>query len=245
MAVYRFTVEYDGTNFAGWQVQPGCRTVQGLLNAGLRQVLQADMAVVGAGRTDAGVHAKGMVAHCRLPDDTAPAPEDLERSLNGVLPEDVRVRDMRRAADDFHARYAARQRAYRYQIATRPRVIGRQYWWEVPFQVDVEKMRAGAARLIGKHDCAVFASGLEPGINPRCHILAADWTENDGGLWLDITADRFLRKMVRGIVGTLVDVGRGKRDPEDITDMLAHGNRDKLGGLAPPHGLCLMNVRYA
>lgn len=244
MTVYRCIITYDGSNFAGWQVQPGQRTVQGEINTVLRQILQVETQVTGAGRTDTGVHAMGMHGHFELDSDKKPDIPALERSLNSLLPRDIHIRDLQQADDDFHARFTACRRSYQYRISTAPRVIGRQYWWIAPWRLDVERMQRGADFLPGKRDFSVFASGLEPDISPICDVQKAVWSETDGGIFFDIQADRFLRKMVRGIVGTLADVGRGRMEPEAVGEILETGDHARIGGLAPPQGLFLMDVGY-
>jgi len=241
---YRLLVEYDGTDFLGWQVQPQGPTVQGALEAALTVALRAPARVVGSGRTDAGVHARGQVAHVET-DGTAD-PWRLRRALRGLLPEGVAVLDVQEAAPGFHARYDAVRRTYRYHVATAPRALDRRTRWVLHPPPDVAAMNRAAAALLGRHDFSAFCIIQSGTKNRVCTVEQAAWAPEarDGDWTFEIAADRFLHGMVRAIVGTLVQVGRGTRPEADVADVLASGDRRRAGPAAPPHGLVLERVDY-
>ncbi len=243
----RLTVEYEGTRYLGWQVQPGGPTVQGELERVLAIALREPVRVRGAGRTDAGVHAAGQVA-------TAPvsrAPGDLGRlcrSLNAMLPEDIAVRDLAVVDDAFDARRHARSRVYEYRIlnAPAPSPFWRRWAWHLTMPLAVDAMDAAARLLEGEHDFAGFrgADAKEtPPTTVRC-VLASGVHREPPLLVYRVEATAFLKHMVRNVVGTLVEVGSGARAPESIAEVLAGCDRTRAGATAPPHGLSLVAVRY-
>jgi tRNA pseudouridine38-40 synthase len=245
MRTLKITLAYDGTRFVGWQRQAEGESIQQLLEDALARFEGAPVTVHGAGRTDAGVHALGQVASVRL--TAAHETATFERALNAHLPPDVRVLAVAEAAPDFHARFSARRKTYRYRIRN-ARVADpftRLYEWHVPEALNLDAMRESAAALLGTHDFAVFQSvGGEVSTTVRT-ITRADWHRTDEGLLtLDLTGDGFLRHMVRAIVGTLVETGRGWRAPGDTRALLADGRRADAGATAPPHGLFLVSVDY-
>ncbi len=242
MPTYRLTLEYDGTNFVGWQTQPNGRSVQQEVERALRQILQREVSIVGGGRTDAGVHARGQVASTRLE-----APIDcvaMTRSLNGLLPEDIVVRTLDHAAEEFHARYSATSRRYRYQIVRTPIAVGRQYAWQVTWPLDTDKMKACAAQVIGEHDFQSFCKHDTATPHFRCMVKRASWEVVDQRLLFDIEANRFLYGMVRALVGTMVNVGRGYTPLEQFAEIMARLDRKAAGMAAPPQGLVLESISY-
>lgn len=247
MPTFRLVLEYDGTDFEGWQRQdPAHRSVQGEVEKALARVTGERVGVVGAGRTDAGVHAEGQVASVRV--DTELDAERLARALNAVLPADVAVVSARPEADTFHARRDARSKLYRYQIwngAHRSPLRERRWAW-VRAPLDVEAMRRAAAHLAGRHDFASFQSrGSSPRTTERT-LFAVDLGGEAGGeLWLRVEGDGFLRHMVRNLAGTLIEVGRGRRPPEAMPAVLAARDRRAAGPRAAAAGLTLVRVRYA
>ena len=254
----KLTIAYDGTGFAGWQRQANARTVQATVEDALLPIEGTRAVVIGAGRTDAGVHAAGQVASVTLQADI-PAP-DLVRALNATLPVDVRIVAVDAAPAGFNAQFAARQKTYRYSIWSGGVVPPslRHYAWHVRQSLDVAAMNAAARMVLGTHDFAAFqASGSDVVTTVRTLTLsrvaavdAAVVTAIAGpatvGTWIayDVTGTGFLRHMVRNITGTLVDVGRGRRPVEDLGRILASRNRANASATAPPQGLTLWSVDY-
>ncbi|MBD0305804.1 MAG: tRNA pseudouridine(38-40) synthase TruA [Nitrospiraceae bacterium] len=244
MATFKLTLEYDGTGYAGWQRQPGRPTIQAEIEAALQRIVRTRIAVIGAGRTDAGVHALGQVASFRT--DRALMPREWIKALNAVLPSDIAVRSVEQAADDFHARYSARMKVYRYRILNRRErsVFERTRAWHVRKPLDVEAMREGAALLIGRHDFSSFRDSQTDTKDPVCRMCRLDLIEAKAVLRIELEADRFLKQMVRTIVGTLVEIGQGKRSPKAMKDILDAHDRREAGYTAPPHGLYLVRATY-
>ncbi|MGH2492450.1 MAG: tRNA pseudouridine(38-40) synthase TruA [Candidatus Limnocylindria bacterium] len=231
---------YDGTAYAGFQIQPNAPTVQGELERVLAVICGEPVRITGAGRTDAGVHATGQSIDLRTASDLGPL--ELERGVNALLPEDIAISDLEPAEDSFHARFSATGRTYEYRIrnaAVRdPLGMRREHWH--PGELDVAAMRAAAALLVGRHDFAAFAAG-EAGERT---VKRAEWISEGSVLRFEIESDAFLRGMVRGIVGTLLWVGRGKMTVERFGEVLQTKDRALAGPSAPAKGLCLVAVRY-
>lgn len=243
-AVLRITLAYDGTDFHGWQVQPGgIRTVQGELVRALERLVPLDSIPPGAGRTDAGVHARGQVSSVRVPDPERVA--RVRRALPRMMPSDVAVRDIRVAPDDFHARFSATGRRYRYRFALEADPFLRRNHLILPPGLDFDAMRAALAPLIGEYDCTSLCrtASLEPG-RTTCRIRTADLVQEGATGYIEISADRFLHSMVRIVVGTLLEVGRQTRDVDTFIGVIAARDRRQAGATAPPHGLCLEEVFY-
>lgn len=244
MPTYRMTVEYDGTDFCGWQVQAGEPTVQELLEEALETALRKRVDVVGSGRTDSGVHARGQVAHFRL--DPPIDSYRLLASLNGILPRSVAVRSLHQTHDEFHARFDARLRRYHYYLTTGFRALDRHVRWRVRPEPDFEKMERATGDLLGEQDFDAFCIAQSQTENRVCTVYYAKWIEEsaDGDWRFEITADRFLHGMVRAIVGTLLEIGHGKRPADDIRRILASKDRREAGPSAPALGLVLEQVDY-
>jgi len=243
---FRLTLEYDGTDLAGWQVQAGAtRTVQGELNAALARVTGEVVSVVGAGRTDAGVHAEAQVASVRLA--TGFAPDALRRALNAVLPRDVAVREVAEAPPDFHALRDARGKLYRYAVwngASRSPLRARSHH-TVAVRLDVDAMREGAQALVGRHDFTSFrAAGSEVLTSERSVSRFDVEARGDGEILFWVAGEGFLRHMVRIAVGTLLEVGTGRRTPAGVAEALAACERSAAGPTAPARGLTLVRVDY-
>ncbi len=238
----RLLLEYDGTEFVGWQTQASGRSVQAEITRVLEQVVQDPVNLIGAGRTDAGVHALGQVANFRTASGIPPAV--LHHALNGLLPADIRVHAVEEVAEAFHARYDARERRYRYVIGRIPAAIGRQYRWYVRRELDVPAMQRIAASLAGEHDFEAFCKSAADVDHYRCTVTSATWTEGGGVLELRIAANRFLHGMVRALVGTMVDVGRGSTAEAEFPAILESRDRAAAGMAAPARGLILEKVLY-
>jgi tRNA pseudouridine38-40 synthase len=243
--VIRLDLEYDGAGFEGWQRQAGGRTVQGVVEEALARVLGERTAVVGAGRTDAGVHARRMPASFRT--TAAMEARTLLRALDAVLPEDVGVLAVEDAAPTFHALRDARWKWYRYTVlrSRERRVHHRRTSWRVGAALDLAAVREASAALVGTHDVAAFQSAGSPRRGTVRTVGGLAWTEEGPLLHADVAADGFLYGMVRAIVGTLVECGRGRRDPRSIAALLASRDRRLAGPAAPAHGLTLVAVGYA
>ncbi len=243
-AVYKLTLAYRGTTYAGWQRQDNAVSVQEVLEEGLAAVLGRAAGVVGAGRTDAGVHARGQVAHLELP---APFPlRGLVFGTNAHLPEAVRVLQAARAPRGFHARRHATAKLYRYRLvrATVLSPLDAPFSVRVEPSIDLAAMRAATSALPGEHDFRAFAlTGGAPGPTVR-KIFAAGIEERGAELLFSIEGEGFLRGMVRSLVGTLLEVGRSRREPEAFVSLLAGAERSRAGPTAPPQGLSLDLVRY-
>jgi len=235
----KLTVAYDGTHFRGWARQPGERTVEGVVRDGLERVYGAPDNLAVAGRTDTGVHALANVVSADV--NGGPPIERAAETLNAVLPDDVAVVDVEEAPDDFHARFSAHSRTYRYRIWRRrersPFEVNRSLWH--PRRLEVQKLSAAAAMVIGEHDFRAFTP-TETQHDSFVRIVEdARWYERGDTVELEITADSFLRHMVRTLVGTMLE-----HDPDDFVDLLAGRSRDKAGSTAPAHGLYLVRVGY-
>ena len=242
---FKLIIEYDGTAFHGWQRQKDLRTIQGEIETALRTMTGHPIALIGSGRTDAGVHAQAQVAHFKS--NTRIPPQALQRGLNSLLEKDIVIQACEEADPNFHARYNVKSKTYRYRILNRPlpQAIGRQYAWYIPQRLDLDAMRKATAHILGGHDFKAFEGTGSPRSNSRRNIFKAELLQNDAD-YLDffIEADGFLKFMVRNIVGTLADVGRGKITAHDFKEILISKNRNLAGATAPPQGLCLMEVKY-
>jgi len=241
---FKLTIEYDGTAYAGWQRQLNQPTIQAAIEDALRRLTQTKITVIGAGRTDAGVHALGQVVGFRSDKDFSP--EEWTRALNAVLPEDISVRSTEAAPDDFHARYSARDKVYEYRILNRKErsALDRHRAWNLHGALDLEAMREAAALLLGRQDFSSFQGHPTDTKDPTCDLRRLDIARTGDMIRLEAQADRFLKQMVRAIVGTLVEVGQGKRSPQSFKDILAAKDRRQAGKTAPPHGLYLVCVDY-
>jgi tRNA pseudouridine38-40 synthase len=241
----RLVVEYDGTKLHGWQRQANSPTVQQHLEESLAQLLTHDVTVTGASRTDAGVHARGQVASFKT-ERTIPL-HGIRRGLNSVLPEAIAVREATEVSDDFHARFSATSKHYRYTILTRPERAPRlrDRAWHVADPLDAFAMQAAARQLHGEHDFSAFrAAGCTAKTTTRrIHSIAITRSEPEL-LEIDVRGNAFLRGMVRILVGTLTEVGTGRRPAAQLLEILASKDRTQAGITAPAHGLELMEVRY-
>jgi tRNA pseudouridine38-40 synthase len=241
---YRAIVEYDGYEFLGFQYQAQGRTIQGELEEALERITQQRVRIVGAGRTDAGVHAVGQVIAFNVA--WRHGSEHLQRALNAVLPADIVIKECNITRSDFHPRYDALWRQYRYTVLSQPvrAPLWQRYAHHVSETLDVEAMRVASRHLIGSHDFAAFGKPTQGPSTVR-EVMQAEWLVEGNRLIFEITANAFLRHMVRSIVGTLLRVGRGYLGPDEIIRLLESGNRAAAGPPAPASGLCLMKIGYA
>ena len=245
MSRFKLTLAYDGTEFVGWQRQASGTTIQELLEQALALLERQPVTVIGAGRTDAGVHACGQVAHVSLERDIDSA--TIVRALNNHLPASVRILEATEAPPTFHARFHATAKRYRYRIWNQPVLspFERLYTWHIPGpRLDVEAMAAAAAVLEGRHDFAAFqTAGAETHASERV-LFSSRMTGERPLITYDVRGNGFLRHMVRSIVGSLVEVGRGRFRPEWMTELLLSGDRSRGGRTAPAAGLFLVGVEY-
>jgi tRNA pseudouridine38-40 synthase len=238
----RLLIEYDGTAYAGWQRQTNGSSIQESLETVLSTVTGEPVTIHGAGRTDAGVHARGQVANFRT--SSHRGCYELMGSLNGMLPGDIVVLDVREAPSDFHSRFSAIGRLYTYHIVRRPAALLRNTTWLVQYPLDLEAMREATAQLIGEHDFRSFCRTISDVEHHLCTVSTALWTVVPNGLEFRISANRFLHGMVRAIVGTLIDVGRGATGLEEFAAIMDQRDRTKAGMAAPAKGLVLEKVFY-
>lgn len=261
MPTIKATIEYDGAAYAGWQRQPGRPTIQEAVEAAVRSIAQADIPVIAAGRTDAGVHALGQVIS--FTSDKPLAPDEWLRALNALLPEDISVRSVEPVADGFHARYSAVGKLYEYRILNRPcrSALERRRTWHIYGRLDLDAMREAAGHLVGRHDFSSFQGHPTDVENAVCDLrrleiiaspspfplpLQGGGNRGEGAslVKIEFEADRFLKQMVRAMVGTLVEVGQEKRKPEEMKKILEAKDRRAAGYTAPAQGLYLIRVDY-
>lgn len=260
--ILKLTLAYDGAGFAGWQRQAGLRTVQEVVETAMGAIEGRPVAVAGAGRTDAGVHALGQVATARIAGRHAPA--TYQRALNAKLPEDVRVLAAEEADAGFHARFSPSTKTYRYTIwnSRTPPLVARHIVWHVSFALDLAAMRDAAAAVVGTHDFGAFrARGSRVKSSTRTIFtsavtvrpVSAGWPVDEGRtgsglpvrlLTYEVSGNGFLRQMVRTLAGTLVEVGKGRWPPDEMRRLVAAGVRGEAGPTAPAHGLALAEVTY-
>ena len=244
MPTVKLVLEYDGTCYAGWQRQPDQPTIQEAIERAIQQVRQINVSVIGAGRTDSGVHARGQVASFRTELDW-PA-SNWMRALNAVLPKSIAVRSSTLMDDRFHAQHDARGKLYTYRILHRPArpTIDRAFAWHIYRPLNDVAMQQAAATLIGLQNFSSFEGSLTDNTNPICNLQRLAVIRQDDQILIEAYADRFLKHMVRAIVGTVVEVGLGKRPSDSLTEVLRAQDRSAAGQTAPPQGLCLMRVDY-
>jgi tRNA pseudouridine38-40 synthase len=244
-ARFRLTVHYDGSAFHGWQVQPDQRTVQGALEASLSRLANQHVTVLGSGRTDTGVHATGQVASADMPAKWTA--EALRTSANALLPDDVWVAGTSQVDPGFHPRYDALRRTYHYHVGTRPDAASpfhRRWCWPLAESLELSQLSEAAVAIVGTHEFAAFAKAGQPERGHRCSVLAAGWEPTELGVRFAITADRYLHHMVRYLVGTMVEIARGRRALDDMARLIGSEADLITSPPAPPQGLFLHRVEY-
>ncbi len=242
---YFIRLSYDGGAYHGWQAQPNARSVQEELQRCLSTLLRQDVGVTGAGRTDAGVHALMMVAHFDVEGEEIDCGQ-LVYKLNKMLPRDIAVDRIERVGDDMHARFSARSRTYHYFVTMRKLPLWRNYSWQLYGEVDFQKMNEAATAMLGTHDFTSFSKVDTDTKTNICTVTEARWQEVEAGVWrFTMTANRFLRNMVRATVGTLMEVGRGKMTPAQFAEVIEKKNRCEAGESVPGHALFLADIKYS
>lgn len=245
MRTIKLMIEYDGTNYQGWQVQPKGQTLQGMIEEKLAILTGEDIRLIGSGRTDAGAHAFGQVAHFKTKSQLGVF--SIQRALNSLLPSDIVIRKAEEVGEGFHARKKSIGKVYEYRILNRPirSAFHRGYAWHIPKKLDLKVMKEATRWLIGEHDFSSFRSVGSPTRTAIRRVTRAEWKRSREGLiWFEIEANGFLKQMVRAIVGTLVDVGKGKIGAKEFRRILESRDRKKAGQTAPAHGLFLKEVKY-
>ena len=238
------TLSYDGTRYHGWQVQPNGPSVQEKLQWALSTILRQDIQVTGAGRTDAGVHARMMVAHFDV-ETMVYELQDLTYKLNRLLPQDIAIQMMEPVSDEMHARFSATSRTYHYYIHTVKDPFLRAYSCELHYPLDFQLMNEAAAILMTYEDFGAFCKAHADVKTTLCHITTAQWHQTSPSSWyFEITANRFLRNMVRAVVGTLIDVGRGRLSLDDFRKVVEGKRRTEAGESMPANALFLEEVKY-
>ncbi|HTH52040.1 MAG TPA: tRNA pseudouridine(38-40) synthase TruA [Pyrinomonadaceae bacterium] len=248
---FKLLIQYDGTDFHGWQVQENDRTIQGELERVIGMIVDAEVSVVGSGRTDAGVHAEGQVANVKIPGDKF-TPEKFKNAINGNLWRDIRVMKCERVPDEFHARFSAKKKTYVYRIVNAPVMspFWRRFAAHESKPLDLNRMTEASRLFLGEHDWTAFSSAQSDGENRVRNITDVDirsvWDDRANGTIIEcqITGTGFLRYMVRSIVGTLIEVGHGTRDVDSVQTAIVTGDRKLAGKTAPAQGLTLLRVEY-
>jgi len=238
----KLKIEYDGTDFHGWQVQPSLRTAQGEIEDRLNTIFKHKVNLIGAGRTDAGVHALGQVANFQT--ESALEVEAILRGLNGLLPYDLVVKKAEEVDLSFNARYSAKSRVYHYRIYLGRTAILKRYVWEVLYSLSLERLLEATNEIQGNHDFSSFCVAESTKENNVCNVTMVDWEKSGDELIFKIEADRFLHTMVRSLVGTLVDVGRRYFSVSDFVNIMKAKDRKQAGPTAPARGLYLVKVKY-
>ena len=245
MKNFKLVVEYDGTAYHGWQRQKTDRTIQGEIEKALRTMTRKPISLAGSGRTDAGVHALGQTASFKS--DAGLSPDIYAKGLNSLLPGDIHIKACRLVDPEFHARYNVLTKIYQYRILNRdmPSIMERHYVWHIKHLLNVEEMQKAASCFVGEHDFKAFEGTGSPRTSTVRHVIRAEIRQaTHGQILFDIEANGFLRYMVRNVVGTLVDVGKGRILGEDVRRILLARDRSLASATAPARGLFLMEVNY-
>lgn len=241
----KLVIEYDGTKYHGWQIQPNAVSIQETIEDRLKKIIQEEIRLIAAGRTDAGVHAIEQVANFST--ESRLDINNIQRGLNSMLPPDIAVKEISEAEQDFHARYSAKSKIYRYVILNQrfPSPLYHNFSWFIPFKLDIKEMKKAVQCLIGKHDFSSFKASRCNSNNPIREVYSISLDRDSKGFIIfEIEATAFLKQMVRNIVGTLADVGKGKIGVSEFEEILKAKDRKKAGITAPPQGLFLVKIKY-
>lgn len=241
----KLTIEYDGTDYSGWQTQPGFPTVQKTIENCLSKITNENIKIHGSGRTDSGVHALGQVANFKT--NTQLETEKIQKGLNSLLPKDISISEVKLVLEDFHAQFSCKTKVYQYNIlnCSHPSALLWGRVWHIPYDLNVKLMKEAAGHLVGKHDFAVFAAAdAEVKSTVRTVKKVRIIKRRNKVIELEIEANGFLKRMVRIITGTLVQVGKGKLTPIEFEEIMKKGEKNKHVISAPPHGLFLKKVKY-
>jgi tRNA pseudouridine38-40 synthase len=241
----KLLIEYDGTNYLGWQVQPNGPTIQGILEEKLGLLTGKPIQLFGSGRTDSGVHALGQVAHFKT--ESRMDLRSMQRALNSLLPRDMVIQKIEEVEEGFHARKHSKSKIYEYRILNRNirSAFHRGYVWHIPQELNLTEIKKATKILIGEHDFSAFRTVGSPTRTTVRRVIRAEWKRGrEGFIRFEIEANGFLKQMVRSIIGTLVEVGRGKISAEEFRRILQSKDRKKAGPTAPAHGLFLKEVKY-
>jgi len=238
----KLEIEYEGTDFSGWQIQPKLRTVQGEIQDKLQTILGHKINLIGAGRTDVGVHALGQVVNFKTTNELDK--NSIINGLNGLLPDDIVIKRIEEVDLNFNSRYDAKSRLYKYRIYLGRTAIWRKYVWEVLYSLNLENIFEATKKIEGEHDFSSFCVAESSKGNNACRVFSAIWEKSEDELIFKIEADRFLHTMVRSLVGTLVEVGRGYFSASDFVNIMEAKDRKKAGPTAPACGLYLVEVKY-
>lgn len=238
----KLVLEFEGTNFLGWQRQASGRTVQAELEKALWKLFEEKIKVVGQGRTDRGAHALGFVANFKT--SSKLSIQNIKLGLNSYLPRDLLVKEAQEVSSDFHSRFQARSRTYQYKIFSGKTSLYRNFTWPYSYRLDLEKLKKATQVLLGENDFSSFCVAKSKRENNKCQVYKATWRKQGNILIFEITANRFLHSMVRILVGTLLEVGRGGLTPEDFFHILQAKDRRKAKKTAPAFGLYLVKVNY-
>ncbi|GAB4164488.1 MAG: tRNA pseudouridine(38-40) synthase TruA [Winogradskyella sp.] len=239
---YFLELSYNGKAYHGWQNQPNAISVQEVLEKALSTILKETITIVGAGRTDAGVHASQMFAHFDFEENFNS--EDLTYKLNSFLPNDIAVHSIFKVTDEAHARFDALSRTYHYRVSTLKNVFDYDYAYQMHLPLDLEAMNQACKILFDYKDFQCFSKSNTDVKTYNCDIMEAFWTKKGNELWFTIKANRFLRNMVRAVVGTMIKIGLNKIDPQDLHQIIVSKDRGKAGFSVPAHGLYLVNIEY-
>jgi tRNA pseudouridine38-40 synthase len=241
----KLSIEYDGTNYQGWQVQPKGPTIQGILEEKLGLLTGESIQLFGSGRTDSGVHALGQVAHFKT--QSQMDIHTIQRALNSLLPLDIVIQKVEEVDEGFHARKHSRSKIYEYRILNRNlrSAFHRGYVWHIPQKLDLTEMKIATQSLVGEHDFSAFRTVGSPTRTTVRRVIRAEWKKGqDGLIRFEIEANGFLKQMVRSIIGTLVEIGKGRMKAAEIRKILKSKNRKEAGPTAPAQGLFLKEVKY-